>query len=113
MKQNQLRRTARSVLAGCALQLALPAWAAEGPKAPLPQPEARPLAAAAERKASEAAVARTSRVSQDAAPVAAASDSQQPFLKSPKGIAVILLMAAGTGYAIYAATNQRISNPLR
>jgi hypothetical protein len=52
------------------------------------------------------------RATQSATPAAASSDSPS-FFKSPKGIAVILLMAVGTGYAIYSAKSERIDNPLR
>jgi hypothetical protein len=43
----------------------------------------------------------------------AAGTSSESFFKSPKGVAVILLMAAGTGYAIYSAHSERIANPAR
>jgi hypothetical protein len=71
----------------------------------------RPLAAAVEQKTRTATATASPRFAQDAS--AAASTDSRPFLKSPKGIAVILLMAVGTGYAVYSATSQRIDNPVR
>ena len=91
-----------------ALTWTVPAGAAEA-KAVQPQ---TPLAVATSAHLAKLDKATAAAATQSAAP-AAAETSSQPFLKSPKGIAVILLMVAGTGYAIYSANNQRISNPLR
>jgi hypothetical protein len=109
VKQSALRRVAQGVLVGCSLQLALPALAAE-PQSSAPL-EPRPLARAVEQKLTTLSTASATRFTQDAGSAAAASS--QPFFKSPKGIAVLVLMVAGSGYVIYTATNQRLDNPVR
>jgi hypothetical protein len=96
-----------------ALTVAAPAWAADvKPTQPQTQPQTISLAAATE--ASVAKLDKTSAaLATQASSPAASETSSKPFLKSPKGIAVILLMAVGTGYAVYTATNERIDNPVR
>lgn len=74
-------------------------------------PQKTSLAAATSAKLAKLDTSNAVRATQRAAP--SASTSSESFLKSPKGIAVILLMAVGTGYAIYSARSERIANPGR
>ena len=111
----RLMMTSPARVAAGALTLALaftwtvPARAAE---VTLAKPtRAVSLAAATSARLAKLDANETLRATQGAAP-AASSDSPS-FFRSPKGIAVILLMAVGTGYAIYSARSERIDNPLR
>ena len=69
-----------------------------------------PLAASA-----EARVARldTSAVATQAAAAPAASSEHKSFFKSGKGIAVLVLFAAGTAWTIASAQDKRIHSPIR
>jgi hypothetical protein len=71
------------------------------------------LAAATSAKLAKLEAKDAARATQSAAPATSSSAGSQSFIKSPKGIAVMLLMAVGTGYAIYSAKEQRIDNPVR
>jgi len=51
------------------------------------------------------------RFAQATAPSEAPSGGS--FFKSRKGALVLVLMAVGTGYAIYSASSERIENPVR
>ena len=91
-----------------ALTWTVPAGAAEVQSTPNQKPT---LAAATSAHLAKLDKSSAALATQAQAP--AASTDSRPFLKSPKGIAVLLLMAVGTGYAIYSATNERIDNPAR
>ena len=105
------RVLALTLVLGVALTLApRPASAAEA--SPVPAPAA-PLAA------SIASAARTVTL---APPVARATEQAKPgdelagstaFFARPIGIAIIGVLVAGTGYAIYSASHDRIHSPNR
>lgn len=109
MKQNALRRVAQGAVAGCVLQLALPALAVEPQQ--IAKLEPRPLTRAVEQKLNSVAASPMANFAQ-AADTTTSTDSRS-FFKSPKGVATIVLMAVGVGYVVYTATNQRLDNPVR
>lgn len=109
--------TSRARAAASALTLALgivwtapPATAAELPTSPSPQPNRPSIAAATSAKLAQL---DTSKAFQQAPAAATEGDSSGSFFRTPKGVAVLVLMAVGTGYAIYSAKSERINNPVR
>jgi len=67
-------------------------------------------------RASAAAIA--TRQPLEASPSAAAQGQSNPgkpasFFKSPAGVVVIAMLAAGAGYAIYSTQNDRITSPAK
>jgi hypothetical protein len=87
-----------------------PASAAE----PSTTPTSRQSSLAAATSAKLASLDAASALAATQASVPASADrTSQSFFKSPRGVAVIILMAVGTGYAIYSASSERIANPVR
>jgi hypothetical protein len=74
-------------------------------------PQRMSLAAAASAKLAKLDTSNAVRATQGTTP--SAGTSSESFFRSPKGVAVIVLMAVGTGYAIYSAHSERIANPGR
>jgi hypothetical protein len=107
-----LVRNRRPVLRAVALALVLVAL----PLPALAQDAKRPAATPSLRASAEKAAA-TATLAPSAAPKAAAQDKAQlgstSFFKSPAGIAVIAVVAAGTGYAFYSASHDRIHSAVR
>lgn len=87
--------------------VAPPAFAA----APAP---AQPLAAAAAAKVEAMPAAALAQAAQ-AKPAAAPAETSKPFFKTGKGIAVLVLIAGGVGYAAYSAVHDRkpVKSPIR
>jgi hypothetical protein len=114
------------ILAVCAALIPLPVSAA-GPAPPagpaaspsVGAPEARPLRAAIEKLDSRdlerkptAAGAATHRLGRSAQ--SADTVKQSPtFFKTGPGIAVLAVIAAGVGYALYSTSHDRINSPGR
>jgi hypothetical protein len=108
---------ARCVAAFVALALAwtvgAPCSAAEAKQGTAPE-------ASAKRTLSEAAAARVAgtalpaRFAQDAS-APAAGGAPRPFLRTPTGVAAIVLMAVGGGYALYSVSNDQkpVKSPIR
>ncbi len=102
-------RNWRPVLRVLALALAIAAVPLPGLAEEPSQPVARPGI-----RASAAKVAATARLSQDATPPdAKAQLNSGSFFKSPAGMVVIAIVAAGAGYAVYSARNDRIHSVVR
>ncbi len=104
------RAAAGALTLALAFTWSVPARAAE--PSPVRPIETRSLAAATSARLAKLDTKDALRATQSATPAAATGDSPS-FFKSPKGIAVLLLMAVGTGYTIYSAKDERIDNPLR
>jgi len=65
------------------------------------------------REAVKAAKAPAGRTSERRADKGSADKGTSAFFKSGPGIAVLAVLAAGTGYAIYSASHDRINSPGR
>lgn len=89
--------------------VATPAFATE--PAPV-APAAKPLSTAVAAKL--AAMPAPVLKAQDPAPAAASSEGRG-FFRSPKGVAAVVLMAAGLGYTVYSIKNDRdpVKSPIR
>jgi hypothetical protein len=108
-----------AILALAVTLVPLPLAAAE--KAAPAQAPAQPLRTSiAKHAAREALVTSTRRTPQNAAPQNSArprAQSNNPqstgFFRSPAGIACLAVIAVGTGYALYSASNDRIHSVVR
>jgi hypothetical protein len=60
-----------------------------------------------------AATLKTLRSPADAQTPSSGSDSDTSFFKTKKGAAVIVLIAAGFGYALYSKSHDRVKSPIR
>jgi hypothetical protein len=77
-----------------------------------PAPRPSPIAATAEKVAANADLA----TAQGQAPAAEGSKvplDSPSFFRTPVGIAVLAVIGAGAGFAIYSAKNDRIKSPAR
>ena len=85
---------------------------AGGPAGP-PQPA--PTLTASIQKAVQHEVGKVAKVRPNAARQAGASSagemSSGSFFKTPAGVLTIVLLAAGTGYALYSTSHDRVSSP--
>lgn len=102
---------ARAVACAVAIALLpLPALAGENhTTAASPQP----LTASVAKIAARAAQPAPARIQAREAQAGQADVSTPSFFKTPVGIAVIAVFAAGTGYAIYSSKQDRIKSPGR
>jgi hypothetical protein len=110
--RSSFRRAA--TLAIAVTLLPLPLAAAER-AASKPAP-AQPLRTSIAKHASREVLATSpKRASQSTAPSRAQSNNPQStgFFRSPAGIACLAVIAAGTGYALYSASNDRIHSVVR
>jgi len=73
---------------------------------------ARPLAAATVAKL--ATLAPSARAVTQETPASSSADDR-PFFRRPAGVAALVLMAAGAGYAIYSVSHDRkpVKSPIR
>ena len=87
--------------------------ASSKPASPRPS-EKRSLSASADAHVAAMAPLPRAALAQDPATSAAAGDSQ-PFLRSPGGIAAIVLMVVGAGYVAYKIPkdNDKVHSPIR
>lgn len=107
------RCVAAFVALAIALTLGVPCSAAEAKPGTTPDTPAR-------RSLSEAAAARVAatappaRFTQDAS-AAPAGGEPRPFFRTPTGVAAIVLMAVGSGYALYSVSNDQkpVKSPIR
>ncbi|MET0557000.1 MAG: hypothetical protein ABW221_28425 [Vicinamibacteria bacterium] len=106
------RCVAAFVALAIVLTLGVPCSAAEAPSG-------APFGMAAQRSLSEAAAARVARTApprfaQDASATTAGGASR-PFFRTPTGVAAIVLMAVGSGYALYSVSNDQkpVKSPIR
>lgn len=101
----------RAIAVAVAIALVpLPALAGEThTTAASPQPLTASVAKVAARAANPAAGPKLAREAQASQPDLSAPS----FFKTPVGIAVIAVFAAGTGYAFYSLKNDRIKSPVR
>ena len=90
----------------------LPLLAADQVAAAPAQPLKTSIARHAAREVLVSPAKPTARSSKQAAPQSTAPHSGG-FLKSPAGIAVLAVLGAGTGYAIYSASHDRIHSVAR
>ena len=114
VRSNSWRRTLPRAVALAVIVALLPLPALAGD--PIKPAKATSLAAAVENAAKrEAPVAPRAAAKQGGQAAAAGQPdlSKWSFFKSPVGIVVIGALAAGTGYAIYSASNDRIKAPGR
>ncbi len=109
-----MRLTSRSAVVGALAfslaagpSVALAAEAAAAPKA-VPNATAPTLAQAAAARASAALPAAALAPAQ-----AATAGSGRSFLKSGKGVAVLVLMAAVVGYTVHSTDKDRVKSPIR
>lgn len=117
MKLNLGCTRAVAIVLACLLGLALTAQpVAAGPLNPPSSaaPAGTPMAAAASAKVASLTPAQLASVSPQASEPAP-STSSPAFFKTGKGIAVLILVAAGVGYASYSAVNDRepVKSPIR
>lgn len=92
----------------------LPVAASEAaPAEPTPTVKTTSLHDAVAREAVKAAKAPAMRTSERRAAKAGADKGTAAFFKSGPGIAVLAVMAVGTGYAIYSANHDKITSPGR
>lgn len=108
------RRWVRVIVVGCALAVFVSPWGALRAQASEPiaaPPVAKPIATAVAAKL--AAMPASALKAQD--PGTVTTRGEASFFSSPKGVAVIVLMAAGVGYAVYSAKNDRdpVKSPIR
>jgi hypothetical protein len=108
---------ARCVAAFVALAIALtsgaPCSADEAGKGATPgAPAKRSLSEAASARVAE--TAPPARFTQDASATAAGGESRS-FFRTPTGVAAIVLMAVGSGYALYSVSNDQkpVKSPIR
>lgn len=104
-----------ALLAVALVVVPLPALAADSPPQ-LPSPPAPSLLAQAQAAAATAAPAvsahaASARMAQTPAPTGGANRDRWSFFKSPVGVAVVVGLAAGVGYALYSTQNDRINSP--
>lgn len=93
----------------------MPALAADSPPQ-LPSPPAPGLLAQAQAAAATvvpavSAHAGSARMAQTPAPTGGTNRDKWSFFKSPVGVAVMVGIAAGVGYALYSTQNDRITSP--
>lgn len=82
------------------------------PAAADPAPAAPTIAATARRlAATEAPAMRERRAAQDPAPTTDLRSGS--FFKTPAGVVTLVVVAVGTAYAAYSASNDRIKSPGR
>ena len=107
--RRRLTAAALVVLMGSAL--AAPAAAADVVRTP--PPGAQPLRAAVASHLSQLAPDASAFAPQTSA--AATAPVSRPFLRTPAGVAAMVLMTAGAGYAIYSASHDRkpVKSPIR
>lgn len=109
-----LRRIAAALSVVLCLTLAAPAFAAEPARPAAKPPVKTSLSASAMAKAEALEPAEAVLTT---AQVDAADDptSSPAFFKTGKGAAVLVLLAAGVGYSIYSAFNDRdpVKSPIR
>jgi hypothetical protein len=109
-----LRRLARASAVALCLALAAPAFAAE-PLGSAPKPTLKTtLSASAIAKVETLDL--TEAVATTQAPSSADDATNSPaFFKTPKGAAVLVLLAAGVSYTIYSAFHDRkpVKSPIR
>jgi hypothetical protein len=92
----------------------LPVAASEAaPAQTTPTVKTTSLHDAVAREAVKAAKAPVTRTSEHRADKASADKGTAAFFKSGPGIAVLAVMAVGTGYAIYSVQHDRITSPGR
>jgi outer membrane receptor protein involved in Fe transport len=102
------RMTRASSLALITALMALPAAAADTPtKAPAPTLKASMQHIVARDVAAKPAVTVAARADRQTAP----AGSTPGFFRSGPGMMAIAVMAAGTGYALYSASHDRIHSP--
>jgi len=109
-----LRRIAAALSVVLCLTLAAPAFAAEPARPAAKPPVKTSLAASAMAKAEALEPAKAVLNAQE--PGAADDPTSSPaFFKTGKGAAVLVLLAAGVGYSIYSAFNDRdpVKSPIR
>ena len=82
---------------------------------PAGPPQSSPNLSASIQKAVQQEAGKVAKVSPKAArqagATAAAETSSGGFFKSKAGIITIALLAAGTGYALYSTSNDRVTSP--
>src|SRR5260221_14299037 len=104
------RARARVLAAGLTIALApLPLAAAEADR---PAPSPTTLRAAVDKAAATEPLSSSASSRAQTAQPAGAPDSRG-FFKTPLGIAVIAIVGAGTGYALYSAQHDRIHSAAR
>lgn len=105
----------RVVAIALALAIPLPALAADGPQAPPAKPGLRASighAVSSARLTTAPGKAKETSQSQTT-PDARAQLGRTSFFKTPAGIAVIAIVGAGAGYAVYSASQDRIHSVVR
>lgn len=113
-----MNRSVSTWVRGAALPLALlvgltfaapPASADEAPPTQTSEAaSATPVATAAAAK-----VAKLDPAEATQAPAAESHTSSSSFFKSPRGVAALLLAAAGVSYVIYSSHHDRLHSPIR
>jgi hypothetical protein len=76
-----------------------------------PATASTPLAVAAERTLAVRDLKAAVTSTQDAASTQPTAGEARPFLKTGRGKAVVLLLAAMTGYAVYSRYHDRVKSP--
>jgi len=87
----------------------MPASGADGKPAPNVNTFRASMQTAVAREAAKSPAARSARRAQQDKP----SSQSTSFFKTGPGIAALVVMAAGTGYAIYSASHDRIHSPAK
>jgi len=94
--------------------IALPVAASDAaPAQSTPTVKTTSLHDAVAREAVKAAKAPVARTSERRADKASADKGSAAFFKTAPGIAVLAVMAAGTGYALYSLNHDKITSPGR
>ena len=91
----------------------LPLFAADPPAAAPAQPLKTSIAMHAKREVLATTAKQSTSIAQSATRSQTNDPHQPGFFRSPAGIACLAVIAAGTGYALYSASHDRIHSVAR
>jgi hypothetical protein len=97
------------LVAVTAALIPVPVWAADGNPSPNVTPIRASMHDAVAREVARSPALRSARRAQQNT----SSTESGGFFKSGPGIAALVVMAAGAGYAIYSASHDRIHSPAK
>jgi hypothetical protein len=99
-----------SLAAALAVTMSVPGFAAE-PSAPATRTPT--LLASGQKQVRQQVAKAPQRVARAAQEGAGGFDEPGPFFKSKRGVALLVLAAAGIGYMTYSKFNDRVDSPAR